>query len=213
MNSEEEMMSKSNESHRQLTGMRLELPTEVQKRKSDFDNLLKNPSKESTNFFKEMLQTQKSMKKKKREFGSASPTGTKMIRKDSFKRDRYRFVTKKYSTTELDRGIKSIDEESKNSSSKHTSVKSSARMGSNLSISKIIAQNESETLSPTVKQNEKYIQKLKVRIRCPNLQDNKIIKGGLLGRILNLKLKRKIGVQFIEDKSIVSNNGYRNLER
>ena len=58
-----------------------------------------------------------------------------------------------------------------------------------------------ENLSPTVKGNVRYIESLK----------RNYLKDELLGKILNLKMKKKIGVHFIEQDNIIKNSPERGI--
>ena len=65
-----------------------------------------------------------------------------------------------------------------------------------------MSQEKSEDLSPVVKGNVRYIESLK----------GKYLRDGLLGKILNLKMKKKIGVQFIEQDRTVKNSPEKGID-
>ena len=112
---------------------KLDVPVQDLKRRSDFDMFQKHKGSPVL-LFNTDSSGKNQPQKKARNSMSASP----VKRRESFKRSMYRLVANRHSTKEVDNEIKSIDEESKNSSN-NSSLKLEERRRASVSISQILS--------------------------------------------------------------------------
>ena len=160
----------SNESHHGKRRSRLDIPSNKKlKRKSEFDQLMIHPPQESTKMLKDVLRTQKKLRKERRGQKSASP---KIMRKDSFKRTRDRLSQRRTSTQDFEGVLNKVNEESKHSSGTEQADSSRSRQRSTLHISKMLSKASDEPVhSPKFYKNMAYIEKLKVSLFLNNFRN------------------------------------------